>query len=361
MSKDLWHYRRKELAKQILGMFETGISNALIFFAPRRMGKTEFLVKDITPLAEEKKWHVFYFSFLDQGDQPEQEFNLALRKFAAQLNNNSKSSDVFKKIKKISGGLTGVNAEIEFNSFDQNADNLHEIFSDLNKQGNILLLLDEVQILAKQNKNNKLIASLRTNLDLNKDSIKVIFTGSSREGLRKMFSQATAPFFHFGQNLLFPDLERDFTDHLANVFFQVTTRQLDEDELWQAFIDLKKVPQLARSLVERLALDPTLSINKAKKSLLEDLIDDRSYTETWDKCSALEKLLLLEIAVKATNLFSQEKRSELASKLGIKDVSVSNLQSALRTLLRKDLIGKLDQYGGYYIDDPNFSSWVLQR
>ena len=58
---------RTELAKQILGMFETGLASSLTFFAPRRMGKTEFLRKDITPLAEQFGWHIFYFSFLDAG------------------------------------------------------------------------------------------------------------------------------------------------------------------------------------------------------------------------------------------------------------------------------------------------------
>ena len=64
ISHDPWHFPRTELTKQILGMFETGLASSLTFFAPRRMGKTEFLRKDITPLAEQLGWRVFYFSFL---------------------------------------------------------------------------------------------------------------------------------------------------------------------------------------------------------------------------------------------------------------------------------------------------------
>lgn len=78
-----------------------------------------------------------------------------------------------------------------------------------------LLLLDEVQALATSPKHAPFIAALRTGLDLNKDRVKAVFTGSSREGLRRMFSQASAPFFHFGQNLDFPDMDRGFTEHLA--------------------------------------------------------------------------------------------------------------------------------------------------
>lgn len=47
ISNDPWHFPRTELAKQILGMFETGLASSLTFFAPRRMGKTEFLRKDL--------------------------------------------------------------------------------------------------------------------------------------------------------------------------------------------------------------------------------------------------------------------------------------------------------------------------
>lgn len=62
ISNDPWHFPRTELAKQILGMFETGLASSLTF-CPTPDGKTEFLRKDITPLAEQLGWRVFYFSF----------------------------------------------------------------------------------------------------------------------------------------------------------------------------------------------------------------------------------------------------------------------------------------------------------
>ena len=77
---DLWHYARTILATQIIAMFDSGLSSSFIFFAPRRMGKTEFLRKDIQPLAETNGWNVFYFSFLDAADNPTVKFK---QKFAA--------------------------------------------------------------------------------------------------------------------------------------------------------------------------------------------------------------------------------------------------------------------------------------
>lgn len=82
MSKDPWHFPRTELATHDLGMFDTGLASALTFFAPRRMGKTEFLRKDITPVAETGGWQVFYFSFLDADASAASSFVTALAAFA---------------------------------------------------------------------------------------------------------------------------------------------------------------------------------------------------------------------------------------------------------------------------------------
>ena len=66
ISNDPWHFPRTELAKQILGMLETGLASSLTFL-PRAEWEKEFLRKDIAPLAGQLGWRVFYFSFLDAG------------------------------------------------------------------------------------------------------------------------------------------------------------------------------------------------------------------------------------------------------------------------------------------------------
>lgn len=201
-------------------MFESGLSNALVFFAPRRMGKTEFLRKDIQPLAEKKGWQVFYLSFLDTGDR----------------------------------------------------------------------------------------------------------------------------------------VQREFTSALAEV--KVTKRKLDGDLLWSNFLDMDKVPQLARSLVERLALNPSLTLVDAKEQLLSDVFNDRALIEIWENASKLEQLLLKEIAKGVEAVFSQKQRTVFARSLGVPELTVSSVQSSIRVLQRKNLIGKLPEGSNYYIDDPNFKSWL---
>lgn len=359
MRTDPWHYPRKELANQVLTLFKTGLSSALVFFAPRRMGKTEFLCKDMAPLAEGQKWKVFYFSFLELGDLASYYFIQALTRFAEEKCGLGEDHKWLKKISKITGEAAGIKAGIEFKETKQSAKGLNEIMAYLAKQNHILLLLDEVQSLAQDASNLNFIAALRTSLDIHKDNIKVIFTGSSQEGLRRMFSQAKAPFFHFGQNLPFPEFDKDFTDHLAQMYQKVTSHKVSMDNLWKAFQEMQKIPQLARALVERLALNPGLTIEEGKKQLLEEIFDARAFIEIWANCSALERLVLQEIAEGIRGIFSGKVREKLAKKLGIEELSPSTLQSAIRVLQRKELIGRLPE-SGYFIDDPNFKNWLLQ-
>ncbi len=360
MSGDIWHYPRLALAKQVLGMFESGLSTALVFFAPRRMGKTEFLLKDMRPLATRQHWHTLYFSFLDTTSNTKEAFTLALLEFAVE-SGITKWGKFQSRIKKISAGAVGIQAGVEFRDPQQAKITLKEVMTLLAKNKHkTLLLLDEVQVLSQDNDNRDFVAALRTMLDVNKDCIKVIFTGSSREGLRRMFSKSNAPFFHFGQNLPFPELEEDFVSHLADVFQQATGRKINAKQLWQVFGDMGKVPQLIRSLVERMVLHPNLSLQQARQQLMQDITEDREYALTWESCSILERLAIKAIVLDETELFSEEKRNQLALFMGIETLPVSTIQSAIRTLQRKSIIGSLPERGAYYIDDPNFKRWIEQ-
>lgn len=358
MPVDIWHYPRTLLARQVMEMFASGLSTALVFFAPRRMGKTEFLRKDVTPCAEKQDWKVLYFSFLDAEHDPANEFAYALKKFVESMSILSKTKKLLTNVSKVGGGVAGVKAEVEFHENTKLQIDLKEVMKYLATKGKVLLLMDEVQILGQSVENASFVAMLRTALDMYKDNIKVIFTGSSQDGLRRMFSQAKAPFFHFGQNLPFPELGREFTEHLANVFHQITKRKLDNDALWFAFEEMQKVPQLIRALVERLALHPADKLEDIKKQLLTEIFSDRAFVNIWQQCSELERLLLIEISKLSNAVFGAKTRSQLAKQLGIKDLPLSTVQSAMRVLQRKTLIGRLPEHRSYCIEDPHFKQWV---
>ena len=62
MTDDPWHFGRDELATQTLSLLSSGPAQALTLFAPRRTGKTEFLLKDLAPHAESEGHRVIYGS-----------------------------------------------------------------------------------------------------------------------------------------------------------------------------------------------------------------------------------------------------------------------------------------------------------
>ena len=74
-----WYFSRTELADHYLKIFDIGISSNIAIFAPRRRGKTLFLLKDIAPLAQEKNYIPIYTSFWLNPNAPHEPFLLYLQ------------------------------------------------------------------------------------------------------------------------------------------------------------------------------------------------------------------------------------------------------------------------------------------
>ncbi len=360
---DLWHYPRPILAQQIMGVFDSGLAHSLTLFAPRRMGKTEFLLKDIVPTALTKGWQVFYFSFLDTRAEAAPEFLQALQAFLTQMSSKEKTKTFFRQVAQVgvnmNVGGAGLGAQLQLKDKPESLPEIKTLIHALAEKDQILLLLDEVQVLAQKKENSQLIAGLRTALDIDKDQVKVIFTGSSQEGLRRMFSESKAPFFHFGQNLPFPAFDQGFTQHMAARFEAVTGRSVSADRLWDYFVKMHKVPFFLRTLVERLALHPELSLEQSYEALRQEMNEDQTFVKQWHQCSLLEQLLLKKILHQPSGLFSEEVRTELQQNLGIQQaLAVANIQSALRSLENKGLICRPPSRGQYQFEDPLFQEWL---
>jgi len=208
MINDPWHYVRDDLATRTLRLLTDGPAQALTLFAPRRTGKTEFLIKDLGPLAEERGHRVIYASFWQAPLSPlavllhALESSLKKGTFTDRVRNTALA--LTPKLK-LSAPIQGAKAEaeIDLTTLDKKPpsdlllylDDLLERLS--RKRKATLLLLDEVQELARNPSNGPLVSAMRTSLDRRSNRLKAVFTGSSREGLAAMFSAREAPFFHF--------------------------------------------------------------------------------------------------------------------------------------------------------------------
>jgi hypothetical protein len=121
---------------------------------------------------------------------------------------------------------------------------------------------------------------------------------------------------------------------------------------------MRQVPMLIRSLVERMALQPQLTLEEAKTELNREVVGNSEFEARWLELSLVEQWVLREVARDGRHLFSHEYRMALASTLHQDSLSVSQIQAVIKKLLRKGLIGQAKERGEYFIDDVNFKNWL---
>ncbi|UEP60206.1 hypothetical protein [Acidithiobacillus ferriphilus] len=281
MAKDPWHYPRTALADQYLKTLAIGLSKSLVLFAQRRMGKTEFLRKDLLPAAEKAGYITIYVSLWESREDPKSVLLDAIRKAAE---GEGIISGVWRRLGRprskmgvgANAGTVGTQA-----SWRQGAAEASDRMLDLRqwmntlaeKKNHTLLLVDEIQTLADEKRYGALVAALRSALDKHGDQIKAIFTGSSSEGLRRMFQMEKAPFFQFSHQIPFPQLGPEFVQHMLRAFANATQRQLNEAEAWQAFTDLALVPEHFRlmmaNMVQSGSTDIAAALEEVKTAIQE--------------------------------------------------------------------------------------------
>lgn len=351
---DPLYYPRLVLAENLVRNLADGISSAFTLFAPRRMGKTQFLLNDITPTAKEIGFNVFYFSFMNENIQAAQnDFKTALIKFHDEI----RPSSHLGKVKRVD--FLGLG--IEKQDKTQNDLPINDILNQIAKDNRpTLMLLDEVQEVARIKNSEGLVRSLRTGLDTNKNKIKVIFTGSSTNGLRTMFNDSKAPFFHFSHAIDFPTLDQGFTDFLANIYYQRTGNSIDKTAFFRLFEKLNYTPLYLRAITQDMIINPDLSLEKAAEIRLSQMYEQSDYQTIWQKLSALEKLLLIDILNGETGFYKEEKRKRFAEKLGIVKINTSSIQTALKKLERQELITKQTD-NTLVLNSSLFQQWLRER
>ncbi len=357
--KDPLYFPRTELASALLGGLKSGITHAFTLFAPRRMGKTEFLINDIAPIAEENGFNVFYFSFMDGNNtiNADEAFHQALHQFAQATRASHGVKTLFSSFKKID--VLGVGLERELT--EKKLPGISEIIAYIAADNQFtLLLLDEVQELARIPNASNLIRSLRTGLDINKNRVKTIFTGSSTNGLRMMFNDVKAPFFHFAHALDFPNLDKNFTDFLAEVYQERVHKPLDKQALYAVFERLNYTPMYMRAIIQDMIINPALSLEQAAEIRLEQMQESGNFTAQWRELSTIEQFILRAISKGQSSIYSAEFRQDMAERLGVETVKVSTMQSAIRKLQRKDLISKMSN-AVLQINNPLLQTWLMEN
>jgi hypothetical protein len=364
-----WHYPRKALAQAYLGTLDAGLISSIVLFAPRRKGKTEFLLEDLLPAAEAAGYLTVYCSMWQNRSDPLAALLASLAHAAKPRSLGAKLQQrMLRPFKKTSleleiGPVGKVKAEAEFQARDAGSQaqlqRLPELLDDVIalSKGRVLIAFDEIQHLAKP-EFQELVAALRTTLDLRKKTVKSVFTGSSRNRLQMMFSQIKAPLFQFSQTTDFPDLDDEFVAFMAAAFQQATRRALPLEPAKAAFALLGQTPGLFHDAVERLMKTGGVDIAGVAQHVLEESREASGYIQLLASMRRLDREVIRAI-VCGTSLYTDEARSRFAAAIGVEGepLSARQVQVAVDRLLSEQIIFQSGR-GQYEIEDHQLAEWL---
>jgi hypothetical protein len=370
---DPWHYPRTELARRAFALIEKRLTNALVLFGPRRIGKTEFLIRDLGPLAEKSGHRVVYASFWQSPLSPVATLLAALHDglrgqgLAGQLDRLAQGLGSKIKIGAKLAGIAEAGAEIDLAGLKGAPPGDMLLVMDrllgklARKRKPTILMLDEVQELAAQAANRPLVAALRTSLDKRRDGLAAVFTGSNRDALSAMFSDRQAPFFHFATAIDLEPLGPPFVDHLLAAFRRATGAQLDRGQALAAFEELNRNPFFFRKLLELLLPEVKRDIPTALHRLRAGLAANLGYDRLWLSLTPVQRALAHMLAHDAEAPFAEANRAEIGRLAGVSAPTIAQTQTALRRLVRLGVVTRIDGNATYVFDDPELERWIAAR
>lgn len=371
-----WHYERTSLISAVLSGFEAGVSNTITLFAPRRMGKTEFLLYDLIPAASAKGYQTLYVSFWDNPEDPVGSLSGAVERAihgSSWLQRRKDPSRRSVREVKVGGGVnpvTGVSGQAAV-SFDSeraaDAESLSQLRSlfhrFLKMHPRVLLCLDEVQHLATREAFEPLVYFLRTLIDENRERLFVVYTGSSRDGLRQLFSRRKAPLFRSTSQIDLPNLDAGFVRHILSAFEQATSgRTLDPASSMRAFVAMNRVPWDFRAVIEEMILSGESDIESVTERYRESQMEENDYSHIWKSLKPVDRAVLVWLAGdREGGLYQDQAKQFVADHVGmnVSDVSVHTIQNALKRLRGKH-ISQVHQ-GVWEFEDPDFMAWVTDK
>lgn len=364
---EIWHYHRPALAKVYLDTLNAGLVTSTTIFAPRRAGKTSFLLKDLMPAAETAGYTVAYADLWQTKLSPGVSIVRALERALEPKNIvGSFIAKLHVPIKKIKAkaevaGAT-LESEMEFgnaekHAYTENALEIDSLIEKLCKKKPLLLLIDEAQELAKTKEHEAVATALRTAITKNQNRLRVVFTGSSRTQLARVFSNSNAPLYSTGSAIIdFPLLNRDFVEYIAKRFEASTSRTLPIAPAWQAFLAFKQQPEPFLAGIVDMVLNPSLTLEDAMRTVTEKLEHTENHEEAWSALDETQKALARMLAQDPSlKPFSKQVVLKLREIIGIESLEVTHVQRAMSKL--SDIVVKSPR-DTYEFENESFAQWI---
>lgn len=363
---DIWYYSRIELAKKYLKILNIGISSNLAIIAPRRKGKTLFVLNDISSAARKENYIPVYASLWQNINAPHEGLILALEEALEALDKKISFSRILsKEIKKTSLGneLIG-KVEVEFADNPKKPDNkdlilLDQLLTKLQKKAKkktVLLLIDEIQHLATSAHFDPLAHALRTMLDKRSGKVKTIFTGSSRHYMNLLFNESKSPFYHFVETVPFPDLDDEFISFLSGNLRKRHDISLSIEELRRAFFAVDQSPYWMMKVISHMiTFDETL--NNSVDYVLQLIEVAEGFELIAKKLKPIDKIIFLALS-SGNSPFSKDLLEKIDRETDVKGV-YPNVQRSLKRLIERHLVTQISK-GEYKIEKPGFKEYLMK-
>jgi hypothetical protein len=357
-----WHYNRPELAKNITQQLTSGLFNRIAYLGQRRIGKTMFLLKDLSPSLVNKKCIPVYISMWNNKNAPQKEIINKLQIAIKQLGKKSALQSL------LSAEITKVKAlgiTAEFGKLDPvvATDDELVVIGNLLRQivkaaanKRVILLIDEIQHLITAKEFSPLQYMLRTIFDELNESIGVLYTGSSRSGIEAMFNDKDMPFFSSANQVAFPHLGDDYVSHINMMLNKHFDLSYSTSELIQYFNSINQSAFWFDRLTQYLALNQ-ISLKEACKSIDDMMQIERQYDSTVDALSKIQQGVLIRVSDKLSRY--DDEAISLYKKIGVKNATRSQIQSAYKTLEGKRLITKVGQT--IYIEESGIVRFIKEK
>jgi hypothetical protein len=365
LQPDPWHFARPELADSYLEAFDLKLSSARGLFARRRMGKTEFLRRDLLPAAQQRNYLVAYTNLWDSRSSPDSALVASLtdalepQGIKAVLSRLGRPVSKLRASAKMPGGVEGsLEAELSAPELDRTAA-LREVLKQLDRQKKpLLLVIDEAQVLARA-EHADFAHALRAGLDVRKERIKVIFAGSSETTLREMFARASEPFYNWAALEPFPLLGEEFVAFTIKLTNRMARNRLTLEQGKHAFEELHCTPEFFKRFIERYMLYQLQGVEAALAHTKASVFSDESFLKQWNGMSTADQAVIAMLARGATDLHSAAGLSRLSAHLG-KPATKNTAAQALRRLQTQNVVTRL-AIGDYRIEDEAFAEWIRRR
>jgi hypothetical protein len=362
MKISIWHYPRNKQANYILDGMENDLLERVTIFAPRKRGKTEFILSDVAPNAINRGILPVYVDFWANTSSPVRVFCdsvlNAIERYKGSFKSIFKASNISSvkfanmiELKRSTGSLGENELSMANLAFDQ-----------LNRlEVPILLLLDEVQHLATSADFTPFTAALRSFM-VNRPikNVKGIFTGSSRDGLVKLFNNTKAPFYSSSSEIKFPKLDQDFVDYELSVFKDLSGKSLNSSEAYGVFETQFYEPGRFIELLKNMILDKVYEIHEGVERFDNSITTEklRSYEALYQSIAHFDQTLLIQLADnKLKTLYSDDTYQTLSvinKGLTVKRHKVSN---AIVRLCSKGILYSGGR-GEYRFEDQDFQSYI---